>query len=116
MPAIRGAKSKKKTRRHTRDLDQIHADLDSPRHLERYTDTKNSEDLPGLGKWYCTECSKWFDMESNFEGHKKGSNHKRRVKQLKEEPHTQKEAEAAIGLGVDNGKRMAQQTAMEMET
>lgn len=28
-----------------------------------------------------------------------------RVRQLKEEPYTQKEAEAAIGLTVDNGKR-----------
>lgn len=30
-----------------------------------------------------------------------------RVKALKAEPYTQKEAEAAIGLGVDNGNRMA---------
>ena len=27
-----------------------------------------------------------------------------RVKQLKEEPHSQKEADAAIGLWTDNGK------------
>ena len=30
-----------------------------------------------------------------------------RVKALKEEPYTQKEAEAAIGLRTDNGPRMA---------
>lgn len=29
-----------------------------------------------------------------------------RVRQLKEEPYTQKEAEAAIGLTTDNGKRV----------
>jgi bud site selection protein 20 len=31
----------------------------------------------------------------------------RRVKQLREEPYSQKEAEAAIGLTTDNGKRTA---------
>lgn len=30
-----------------------------------------------------------------------------RVKQLREEPYSQKEAEAAIGLTTDNGKRTA---------
>jgi bud site selection protein 20 len=78
MPAIRGTKSKKKTRRHTRDLDQVHADLQSERHLEMYKETKNPEDLPCLGQHYCVECAKWFDSEVNFESHKKGKNHKRR--------------------------------------
>lgn len=32
--------------------------------------------------------------------HRKGKNHKRRVRALKEQPYTQKEAEAAVGLGV----------------
>jgi bud site selection protein 20 len=78
MPAIRGAKSKKKTRRYTRDLDQIQADLRSPRHLEQFKETKTIEELPSLGEWYCTECAKWFDGETNFESHKRGKNHKRR--------------------------------------
>jgi bud site selection protein 20 len=79
MPAIRGAKSKKKTRRYTRDIDQIHADLRSERHLERYKETKDAEDLPALGEWYCIECAKWFDGEPNFESHKRGKPHKRRL-------------------------------------
>jgi bud site selection protein 20 len=125
MPAIRGAKSKKKTRRHTRDVDQIHADLQSPRHLARFLNSKLPEDLPALGQFYCTECSKWFDAEVNLESHKRGKPHKRRqvcslpmpmpmpvsnparVKQMQEEPHTQKEADAAIGLRTDNGQRPA---------
>jgi hypothetical protein len=78
MPAIRGAKSKKKTRRHTRDLDQIHADVQSERHLELYKETKMAEELPGLGQWYCLPCAKWFDAETNFEHHKRGKPHKRR--------------------------------------
>ncbi|KAF2084528.1 hypothetical protein K490DRAFT_48928 [Saccharata proteae CBS 121410] len=105
MPAIRGADSKKKTRRHTRDFDQIHADLRSKRHLEQYVETKVPEDLPGLGQFYCIECAKWFESDDNFTSHQKSKPHKRRVKQLKEAPHTQKEAEAAIGLTTDNGTR-----------
>lgn len=104
MPAIRGADSKKKTRRYTRDLDQIHADVALERHLEQYTETKAAEELPGFGQWYCIECSKWYESELNFTAHKKGKPHKRRVKQLKEEPYSQAEAEAAVGLTTDNGK------------
>ncbi|KAI2471146.1 hypothetical protein F4781DRAFT_388180 [Annulohypoxylon bovei var. microspora] len=91
-----------KTRRKTRDLDQIKADLQSPKHLAQFKDSKASEDLPDLGKWYCIECAKWFESEVNLVVHRKGKPHKRRVKQLGEEPYTQKEAEAAIGLRTDN--------------
>ena len=78
MPAIRGENSKKKTRRHTRDIDQVYADLRSPRHLEQFKETKLVEDLPGLGQWYCVECAKWFESETNFQSHLKGKVHKRR--------------------------------------
>ncbi|KAI2634561.1 zinc finger protein [Xylaria nigripes] len=91
-----------KTRRKTRDLDQIKADLLSPKHLSQYQDTKSKEDLPGLGRFYCVECAKWYDTEVNLVHHRKGKPHKRRVRQLREAPYTQKEAEAAIGLGTNN--------------
>jgi bud site selection protein 20 len=67
-----------KTRRKTRDLDQIKADILSPKHLTQYQETKAPEDLPGLGKWYCTECAKWFESELNLVAHAKGKPHKRR--------------------------------------
>ncbi|KAF2481481.1 hypothetical protein BDY17DRAFT_301413 [Neohortaea acidophila] len=105
MPAIRGAKSKKKTRRYTRDLDQIHADVASKKHLQQYFDTKAPEDLPAFGEWYCVECAKWFESETNLTRHVKGSRHKRRLRLLKEEPYSQKEADAAGGLGAGDGKR-----------
>lgn len=106
MPAIRGANSKRKCRRHAaiRDVDQIHADLQSKKHLQQYQDTKAREDLPGFGEWYCTECAKWFESETNFAKHAKGKPHKRRVRQLKDDPYSQKEAEAAVGLTTDNGR------------
>jgi bud site selection protein 20 len=78
MPAIRGQDSKKKTRRHTRDLDQIHDDMHKEKHLEKYKSTKAAEDLPGLGQFYCVECAKWFESEANLTAHTKAKTHKRR--------------------------------------
>merc|ERR1712014_204053 len=105
MPAIRGADSKKKTRRHTRDLDQIHADLHSRRHLEQHIQQYDEAELPALGLFYCIPCAKHFESETNYAKHEKGKPHKRRVRQLKEEPYSQKEAEAAVGLTTDNGRK-----------
>lgn len=61
-----------------RDVDQIKADMLSPRHLRRWKDTKASEDLPGMGQHYCIECAKWFETEVSLVGHQKGKPHKRR--------------------------------------
>ncbi|KAK5690929.1 hypothetical protein LTR17_025837 [Elasticomyces elasticus] len=105
MPSIRGPKSVHKTRRHTRDLDQVHADLHSKNHLKQYQDTKLPEELPAFGQHYCVECAKWFESEANLKAHAKGKPHRRRVRDLKAEPYSQKEAEAAIGLTTSNGKK-----------
>jgi hypothetical protein len=84
MPAIRGQDSKKKTRRHTRDLDQVHADLRDEKHLAEFKDAKPLEDLPGLGKFYCKECAKFFESENNFVAHQKHKVHKRRCDMSKQ--------------------------------
>ncbi|RDW73888.1 putative BUD20 [Coleophoma crateriformis] len=105
--------TKTKTRRRLRDLDQVHADLRSPKHLEQFKSLKPAEDLPGLGQFYCIECAKWFEAENSLVTHRKGKTHKRRVKALKDEPYTQKEAEAAVGLRTDNGPRAAARENMQ---
>ncbi|KAF9764591.1 Zinc finger C2H2 protein [Nosema granulosis] len=56
------------------------------------------EDLPGGGKFYCTECDRFFIVKNALESHKKTKLHKKRVKDLKEPCHTQKHAELAAGL------------------
>jgi len=99
-----GSIRRSKTKRRTRDLDQIKADLANQKHLSQYHSTKSPEDLPGLGEWYCIECAKWFEGEHNLVVHRKGKIHKRRVRMLKDEAHSQKAAEAAIGLSTDNGR------------
>ncbi|RAL09667.1 putative C2H2 finger domain protein [Aspergillus homomorphus CBS 101889] len=110
-----GAVRKIKTKRRTRDYDQVRADIQTPKHLTQYKATKDAEDLPGLGEHYCVECSKWFESEFNLVGHKKGKNHKRRLRILREEAHSQKAAEAAVGLGTDNGVRVQEETVMAMD-
>lgn len=87
-----------------------------------------------MGRWYCIECAKWFEGENSLVTHQKGKNHKRRsvclqdcflasstdcsyrVKALQDEPYTQKEAEAAVGLSTDNGSHhKAHGTVVDME-
>ncbi|KAL4892677.1 hypothetical protein BDV59DRAFT_202425 [Aspergillus ambiguus] len=109
-----GALRRVKTKRMTRGYDQVQADLASPKHLAQYKATKDAEDLPGLGKHYCVECAKWFESEHNLVAHRKGKNHKRRIRLLQEEPYNQKAAEAAVGLGTDNGSR-SQEAVDRME-
>ncbi|KAI9710534.1 MAG: Bud site selection protein 20 [Bogoriella megaspora] len=104
MPAVRGPKSKSKTRRRTRDLDQIHADVRDEKHLAEFTETKAAEDLPALGEYYCKSCARWLDDSNNFEAHQKSKKHKKMERLLKEEPYTQKEADAAVGLSTDNSR------------
>jgi len=83
-----------KIRRRTRDIDQIKADLLSPKHLAQWKETKAAEDLPALGHFYCTECAKWFESETNLIAHRKGKPHRRRLKQLREELQAQTAAES----------------------
>lgn len=78
MPALRGSKSKTKTRRYKRDVDQIYADLSYEKHLKQYKESKIVDDLPDFGRWYCIECAKWFDGEANLLAHKRSKAHKRR--------------------------------------
>ena len=116
MGSIRRSKTKRRTRYvepgstdfltdKNSDLDQVKADLKSPRHLAQHKESKAAEDLPGLGHFYCVECAQYYSDSHNLNEHRRGKNHKRRVKRLKEEAHSQGLAEAAVGLGVDNGQR-----------
>ncbi|CAK7272538.1 hypothetical protein SEPCBS57363_005182 [Sporothrix epigloea] len=100
---VTNKKTLTKTRRKTRDVDEIANDLLSPAHLDRYKASKISEDLPGLGRNYCIACSKWFETEFALSKHQIAKPHKRRLKQLAEGAYTQREAEAAAGLHTDNG-------------
>jgi bud site selection protein 20 len=103
-----------RTRNYGRDVDQIHGDL-AERAKTLLKNTELDEEKPGLGKWYCVECAKWFIDEQVLEKHKTTKVHKRRyvsghviitkdrLKQLDAGIYTQKDAEMAIGLRTDRG-------------
>lgn len=79
----------------SRDLDQVHADLKSAKHLAQHKESKAAEDLPGLGQWYCTECAKWFEGEHNLLQHRRGKNHKRRfVRLARDTTHPSREGDS----------------------
>ncbi|KAK4136177.1 hypothetical protein BT67DRAFT_440316 [Trichocladium antarcticum] len=107
-------RTKTKTRRRLRDVDQVQADLASPRHLQLYKETKADEDLPGLGRHYCIECAKWFETDTSLDGHKKGKPHRRRLKDLREGPFTHAEANAAVSYRIDNGPEKTKTQEIEM--
>ncbi|KAI5292675.1 Bud site selection protein 20, partial [Ascosphaera atra] len=50
-------------------------------------------------------CAKWFESEHNLVAHRRGKGHKRMLRTLKHEPHSQKMAEAVVGLSTNNGVR-----------
>eukprot|EP00735_Rhodelphis_limneticus_P002372 TRINITY_DN13220_c0_g1::TRINITY_DN13220_c0_g1_i1::g.31069::m.31069 TRINITY_DN13220_c0_g1::TRINITY_DN13220_c0_g1_i1::g.31069 ORF type:complete len:129 (+),score=24.77,sp/B0BLT0/ZN593_XENTR/53.66/1e-24,zf-C2H2_jaz/PF12171.3/1.8e-10,zf-met/PF12874.2/0.014,zf-C2H2/PF00096.21/0.027 TRINITY_DN13220_c0_g1_i1:64-450(+) len=67
-------------------------------------------ELPGLGQYYCVECSRYFIDQKTLDEHKKTKVHKLRLKVLKEKPYSHAEAAAAAGMGaVDNGPKLRSQ-------
>lgn len=88
--AVQSKRTVTKTRRKTRDLDQVQKDLVSKKHLADFKDSKPSEDLPGLGRHYCVECARWFDTNAALVTHSRGKPHKRRLRQLKEAADAEK--------------------------
>ncbi|EPY52454.1 zinc finger protein [Schizosaccharomyces cryophilus OY26] len=84
-----------RTRVYGRDLDQIHQDLIEP---EKHETRPLDPDLPGLGQHYCVECARHFASEEARQVHKRSKVHRRRLKDLKEAPYSQEEAEAAVNI------------------
>ncbi|OZJ02374.1 hypothetical protein BZG36_04433 [Bifiguratus adelaidae] len=76
-----------------------------PENAARLAQQPKDADLPGLGQNYCIQCARHFITGKALNEHYRGKVHKKRVKDLKEEAYTQKEAEAAVGFTTDNGTR-----------
>lgn len=53
----------------------------------------------GGGEFPCVHCSRHFIDKATLQIHLKTKVHKRRLKELKEKPYSQEEADAAAGLG-----------------
>lgn len=108
----KGKGSHKRSRRKrfaARALDQIHEDVSDPMRAEELRSNQPVDfDLPGLGQHYCVECARYFITASALLEHTRTKKHKIRVKELREKPYTQAEAEAAAGMAPpENGRSIA---------
>lgn len=72
--------------------------------------------IVGGGEFLCVECARHFISEQTLKEHTKTKVHKRRLKQLKDDPYSQAEAEQAAGLGSDNRRRDASGKVIEPAT
>lgn len=87
-----------RTRRRTKDLDQVQQDLQKGDTLVHEYD----EDLPGGGQFPCIPCAKHFQSATDLAEHCRGKTHKKRLRLLKEPAYTHAEAEAAGGLSTES--------------
>ncbi|XP_034976628.1 zinc finger protein 593 [Zootoca vivipara] len=87
-----------KTKRRRRDLDQIHEDM-LPEKSAKLLRQEPDPDMPGSAQHYCLHCARYFVDLKSMKDHFRSKVHKKRLKQLSEEPYTQEEAERAAGMG-----------------
>jgi len=101
--AIHPFSRKYKTKRKTKDLDQIYEDLHQPEIKAKLENQEVDPDRPGLAQHYCLHCARYFISSSTLIEHFQTKNHKRRVKELgKGRPYTVEDSK----LPVDNGKKI----------
>ena len=93
----KGTHKQLKMKHYARDLDQIAVDI-KPENVTKLKSQEKNEDLPGLGQFYCVECARYFINSQSLSDHNKSKPHKKRLKELKETPYTQEEAERAAGM------------------
>ncbi|XP_061177604.1 zinc finger protein 593 homolog [Saccostrea echinata] len=91
-------KEKYRTKRKTKDLDEIHEDM-KPGKSQKLLNQDVDFDKPGAGQFYCLHCAKYFVNEDSLKTHFKSKPHKRRLKALSIEPYSIEEAERAGGMG-----------------
>lgn len=91
-------KEKYRTKRKTKDWDQIHEDM-LPKNAKKLLDQEVDLDKPGAAQFYCLHCAKYFINNHSLKEHFRSKPHKRRIKALQKEPYTQEEADRAAGMG-----------------
>ncbi|XP_072277798.1 zinc finger protein 593 [Pyxicephalus adspersus] len=103
-----------KTKRRVKDIDQIHEDM-RPENAGRLLKQEIDYDVPGNAQHYCLHCARYFVDLKTLKEHFKTKVHKRRLKQLREEPYTQEEAERAAGMGSYRPPKQIQVQTQEVE-
>ncbi|CAB3363156.1 Hypothetical predicted protein [Cloeon dipterum] len=87
-----------RTKRRTKDLDEIDADL-KPEVAEKLLNQEIDLDKPGEAQHYCLHCARYFINDQALQEHFRTKVHKRRLKALELEPYSIEDSEKAAGLG-----------------
>ncbi|XP_046665357.1 zinc finger protein 593 homolog [Homalodisca vitripennis] len=91
-------KKKFKTKRKTKDLDEIDRDL-KVECAEKLLNQEIDVDKPGNAQFYCLHCARYFIDDHSMKEHFRTKVHKRRLKALEIEPYTIEDSERAAGQG-----------------
>lgn len=94
----RDFKRKLKTKRRTKDLDEIDNDM-IEENARKLLHQEIDLDKPGSAQFYCLHCARYFIDEHALKEHFRTKAHKRRLKALELEPYTIEESERAAGKG-----------------
>lgn len=92
-----GHRKEQKTKRKTKDLDQLYDDC-KPERAEKLQNQEIDYDLPGKGQHYCVPCGRYFIDAPSLEHHTLSKQHKKQTKKLDEEPYR------GPDVIIDNGK------------
>ncbi|KAA0185538.1 hypothetical protein HAZT_HAZT003864 [Hyalella azteca] len=71
----------------------------APHKAYDFLNQKADAEKPGAGQNYCIHCGIYFINIETLELHLRTRKHKKRVRELQLEPHTQDEADRAAGMG-----------------
>ena len=85
------------TKRRKRDIDQIQDDIIKEKETGENTLFEISDDLPGLGQFYCVCCARHFHDSTTLAVHTITKDHKRRLKDVAQKQFSQKESDWAAG-------------------
>ncbi|XP_014206485.1 zinc finger protein 593 homolog [Copidosoma floridanum] len=91
-------KKSHRTKRRTKDLDEIDEDL-IEENVKQLLNQEIDLDKPGAAQHYCIHCARYFIDQKALEDHFRTKVHKRRLKALELEPYTIKDSERAAGQG-----------------
>ncbi|XP_046816077.1 zinc finger protein 593 homolog isoform X2 [Vespa crabro] len=87
-----------KTKRRTKDLDEIDEDL-KEQNVKQLLHQEVDLDKPGAAQHYCVHCARYFINQTALHSHFTTKVHKRRLKALELEPYSIEESERAAGKG-----------------
>lgn len=86
-----------KTKRRTKDLDEIDEDLKG--NTKKLLNQEVDFDKPGAAQHYCVHCARYFINETALQSHFTTKVHKRRLKAIELEPYSIEESERAASKG-----------------